>query len=212
MVSLYQGESGLIRVFLRREMVSLKRGESGLIRVFLRREMTGQSGRPICHTQKPGLNLGSNRAPPNRRVIPIIGSRCRHCFRGLVETVGHILAVCPEYNEYRRQWYESELEIIHDEEPEFEKPFKETVSLSPTGSLVSLVRDVNIEDIMKARIPKRWAAPLSPSSCRVSDDYLRGFGSRLREFWSTVWDARDEAIRLCEDPDPTAYLRKYGIT
>ena len=89
---------------------------------------------------------------------------------------------------------------------------QDTICLSPTGSLLSPVRDVNIEDVMKARIPKRWAAPLSSSSCRVSDDYLRGFGLRLRKFWSTVWDARDEAIRLCENPDPTDYLRKYGIT
>ena len=127
-------------------------------------------------------------------------------------TVGHILAVCPEYNEHRRKWYESELEIIQDEEPEFEESFKDTICLSPTGSLLSPVRDVNIEDVMKARIPRRWAAPLSSSSCRVSDDYLRGFGLRLRKFWSTVWEARDEAIRICENPDPTEYLRKYGIT
>ena len=100
--------------------------------------------------------------------------------------MGHTLAVCPEYNEYRSKWHESELEIIRDEKPEFEKSFIETVCLSPTGSLLSPVRDVNIEDVMKARIPRRWAAPLSSSSCRVSDDYLRGFGLRLRKFWSTV--------------------------
>ncbi len=65
---------------------------------------------------------------------------------------------------------------------------------------------------MKARIPKRRATPLPTTSQRVSDDYLRGFGSRLRELWKSIWEARDKANKIYEDNDPTEYLRKYGIT
>ena len=149
--------------------------------------------------------------PFEPRAQLMMESRCRHCFQSQVETVSHILTSCPEYKELRREWYSTELQIIRDEEPDFEMSFSESVQLSSSGTLLS-PSDTHIEDIMKARIPKRWASPLPSTSCRVSDDYLRGFGSRLRKLWESVWEARKEAIKIYEDSDPTEYLRKYGIT
>ena len=149
--------------------------------------------------------------PFEPRAQPLIESRCRHCFQSQVETVSHMLTSCPEYKDQRRKWYSNELQTIRDEEPNFEVLFSETVQLSSSGALLSPT-DVGIENIMKARIPKRWTAPLPSMSHRVSDDYLRGFGTRLRKFWSVIWEARKEAIKVCEDSDPTEYLRKYGIT
>ena len=105
----------------------------------------------------------------------------------------------------------TELQVIRDEEPDFEIPLSKTIQLSPSDVLSSST-GISIEEIMKARIPKCWTVPLPSASCRVSDDYLREFGSRLQKLWHSTWEARKEAIKIYEDSDPTEYLRKYGIT
>ena len=123
-----------------------------------------------------------------------------------------MLTSCPEYKEMRCNWFSTELQTIRDEEPDFEPLFSETVRLSPSGTLSSPIPDACIYNTMKARIPKRWATPLPTTSQRVSDDYLRGFGKRIRNLWKSIWEARDKANNISEDIDPTEYLRKYGIT
>ena len=91
-----------------------------------------------------------------------------------METISHMLTSCTEYRDQRRHWYSTELQVIRDEEPDFEIPFSKTIQLSPSDVLSSPT-GVSIEDIMKARIPKCWTVPLPSTSCRISDDYLRGF-------------------------------------
>ena len=77
------------------------------------------------------------------RAQPCLNSRCRHCFQSQVETISHMLTSCPEYRDQRRHWYSTELQIIRDEEPDFEVRFSERVQLSSSGALISST-DVHI--------------------------------------------------------------------
>ena len=62
----------------------------------------------------------------------------------------------------------------------------------PVGiTLTSTLPDVNIHDVMKLRIPKRWSRPMKKSKYPVSDEYIRNFGKRVKSnLWNKIWKAR----------------------
>ena len=60
----------------------------------------------------------------------------------------------------------------------------------------SKVSDINIHDVMKLRIPKRWSRPMKKSKYPVSDEYIRNFGKRVKSnLWNKIWKARLPAVK-----------------
>ena len=55
---------------------------------------------------------------------------------------------------------------------------------------------------MKAFIPAKWSEPYGPQNEPVPDEYLQGYGNRLRTFWEKMWEERMKAYEEWLDETP----------
>ena len=138
------------------------------------------------------------------RANKCINARCRFCFRSQVETMDHILTSCTHdrYCELRKQWYKNETEIIQENYKEFLQKFKESIWITQRGQLISKVKNCKVQDTMKAFIPAKWSEPYGPQNEPVPDEYLQGYGNRLRTFWEKMWEERMKAYEEWLDETP----------
>ena len=65
----------------------------------------------------------------------------------------------PHFKDIRKNWFNNEISRIKEEEPQFEQAFRDSIQLSNRIVLTSKLPDINIHDVMKLRIPKRWSRP-----------------------------------------------------
>ena len=144
-----------------------------------------------AETGKLGERVGRSQGDSfEQRAHPIIESRCRLCCHSQVETIDHLLTSCSHYKDIREKWFDTEISRIKDEQPEFEQAFRESIQLLNRTTLTSTLPDVNIHDVMKLRIPKRWSRPMKKSKYPVSDEYIRNFGKRMKSnLWNIIWKA-----------------------
>ena len=78
--------------------------------------------------------------------------------------------------------------------------------------LTSKVSDINIHDVMKLRIPKRWSRPMKKSKYPVSDEYIRNFGKRVKSnLWNKIWKARLPAVKEWEKEEVVDYRMFTGL-
>ena len=125
--------------------------------------------------------------------------------------MNHILSSCPHYSDIRGKWYADELKAIRDLEPEFEETFKETVHITAEGVLISRTNECHIHNTLKAFIPVKWAQPRVSDGEAVSEEYIRDFGSRLRNtLWKNTWNKRQDSFREWQEEMPNSrFPRAY---
>ena len=100
--------------------------------------------------------------------------------------------------------------MIASEEPEFEPVFRASVQLV-NGRPISGHPDIVIGAILKERIPKSWTAVRDWHYRVLSNEYLRGYGKRLRQYWDAIWAARMQDYQIwLVDPVEDA-LARAGI-
>ena len=147
-----------------------------------------------------------------KRAYPITESRCRLCCQSQVETIDHLLTSCPHFKDIRKKWFNNEISRIKEEEPQFEQTFRDSIQLSNQIVLTSKISDINIHDVMKLRIPKRWSRPMKKSKYPVSDEYIRNFGKRVKSnLWDKIWKARLPAVKEWEKEEEVDYRMFTGL-
>ena len=166
-----------------------------------------------AETGKLGERVGRSHGDSfEQRAHPIIESRCRLCCHSQVETMDHLLTSCSHYKDIREKWFDTEISRIKDEQPEFEQTFRESIQLLNRTTLTSKLPDVNIHDVMKLRIPKRWSRPMKKSKYPVSDEYIRNFGKRMKSnLWNKIWKARLPAVKEWGKEEVVDYRMFTGI-